>query len=102
MPAAKKRLPDGIDPVVDAAAARRDLLRAELARMDAMLGEYVLHVKHREVRPSVSALDHSTMMDDSDCGCVVCADWTARREEFVEARTMMPKAHKWSLCACPT
>lgn len=50
--------------------------------------------------PAISLQEHYSMLDEEDCGCHVCAEWTQRREEFIRASKIIPKGHKWSVCSC--
>lgn len=49
---------------------------------------------------AASALSHSSMLDDGDCGCAVCAEWRRRRTECDAAMRVVPEGHQWSICAC--
>jgi hypothetical protein len=90
------------DGVVRFAYARLDALRAEAARLDGLLGVYARHFRARQELRCVPAEDHHDMLDDADCGCAACVDWTLRREEFVAAGMLLPKGHRWSTCLCET
>lgn len=41
------------------------------------------------------------MLDAPDCGCATCMEWEMRRAEFVATTSLVPKGHKWTVCACP-
>jgi hypothetical protein len=89
------------DPVIREAAARRERYRAEIERLDALLGAYAARMRQAQEAFPVAPLEHSTMLDDGNCGCSVCSEWTERREEFVTALGLLPDGHKWSTCSCP-
>jgi len=61
---------------------------------------YADRIVAEEIKPPVSPLEHYSMLD-AECGCSTCMDWETRRAEFVEAVTLVPKGHKWTICACP-
>lgn len=88
------------DPVIRRVALRRSAVAAEIRRLDSLIEVYAAQVKPTPVRMSVPPIEHYGMLDSEDCGCEICTDWTARRAEFVAAIPLMPKGHKWSLCAC--
>ena len=80
---------------------RRNALMARITSLYDALTAYAMHTPVQEDRLPVSPLEHYSMLDAPDCGCGTCADWEQRRAEFVEAATLVPKDHKWTICACP-
>lgn len=91
-----------LDPAIRQLAVRRTEMVTEAARLDGLIDVYVLHVKPQEVRPAAVPIEHYGMLDSQACGCAICSEWLQRREELVDALKLMPKGHKWSLCACDT
>lgn len=89
------------DPVIRRVSRRRDILRRELDALAALIGTYTSCIQVRDGRPSMSLLEHYSMLDAPECGCVTCMEWELRRSEFVEALPFVPKGHKWTICACP-
>jgi len=61
---------------------------------------YAKQIRPVLVRPAVSAQEHYNMLDEGDCGCSACMDWDLRRKEFIRATKLIPKGHKWTVCAC--
>lgn len=88
------------DPVIRRIAARREMVLAEMQRVRAMLELYVQQQRQETVRSPVSPLEHYSMLDAPDCGCQTCIEWEQRRAEFVEVVALVPKGHKWTICAC--
>ena len=88
------------DPAIRHLEQRRAAVQAELHRLHAGLTDYANRVRTPEVRPMIAPIEHYSMLDAPDCGCPTCMDWEGRRAEFVAAVELVPKGHKWTVCAC--
>lgn len=89
------------DPFVRAIAERRRTLATESARLWTVLRAYAtMPATVRRNAPVVSALNHYPFSEGTQCGCYACAEWDLRRSELIEAIRLVPKGHKWSICAC--
>lgn len=76
-------------------------LNSAFTEMSGYIQAYSERVEPPPMRgPAISLQEHYSMLDQEDCGCQVCAEWTQRREEFIRATRSIPKGHKWSVCAC--
>lgn len=92
-----------LDPRIGALADRRDVLRAEAAEMDARLSAYAdapTCVPAAVDSPALDPLRHHGVSDSTPCGCGVCVEWRLRREELARAMRLVPRGHRWSICAC--
>lgn len=92
-----------LDAVVRTTAKRYMSLAAEAARLDMILAGYASRPTcEATVIPAVPAVQHYPLTEGAECGCGICAEWDMRRDEFVAAARLVPKAHKWSTCGCGT
>lgn len=88
------------DLVIQCLVDRRDELKTGLATISEKLHGYVRQLTVVVARPAISPQEHYNMLDEGICGCGVCVDWDMRREEFTRAIKLIPKGHKWTVCAC--
>ena len=88
------------DPVIQHLIDKRDSIKAGLAATARRLQAYVRQTREPVSKPMVSPQEHYSMLDEEDCGCTACVDWDIRRKEFLRAIKLIPKGHKWTVCAC--
>lgn len=96
-------MPDEVvssDLVVQRIAGRRDELKAEAAGLAERLRSYARQIVVAVDRPAISPQEHYNMLDEENCGCGICVDWEARRKEFNRVIKLIPRGHKWTVCAC--
>ena len=78
----------------------RDALEADLLHREVQFLAYAQQPAVVATYTAVSPEDHYNMLDEGLCGCSACADWDLRRLEFLRATKLLPKDHKWTVCAC--
>ena len=90
------------DPRIRVLSAKFDRLQKEAARIDRLLDSYLLSCRNESevLVPQIDLLGHCTLLNDELCGCTVCANWIARRDELARAMKLVPSGHRWSICAC--
>jgi hypothetical protein len=88
------------DPVMQVLAQKQDTIAQNLAITGRRLQTYVRQTRPTVARLAISPQDHYDMLDEGDCGCMACADWDLRRQEFIRVTKLIPKGHKWTVCAC--
>jgi len=88
------------DPVMQTLVCKQDALAADLATTRQRLQAYVRQTTVTLSRPAISPQEHYNMLDEEQCGCAICMDWDMRRQEFLRAIKLIPKGHKWTVCAC--
>lgn len=93
------------DPRIAKLSRRWVFLSAEIDRVGRMLGAYAAlacasGTTVSSGTASVPLLRHASMSNRESCGCRICTEWRIRGQEFVEAARLVPKGHRWSICAC--
>ena len=94
------------DPRIAVLFRQREALSAEAERtarvLDAYLASALLASGARGTGTAcVPPLRHHSMTNRESCGCRICTEWRVRGREFAEAERLVPKGHRWSICACP-
>lgn len=88
------------DTAIRCLADKRTALDGSLLATGLRLQAYAKLVMAPISQPMISPQEHYNMLDQANCGCVACTDWDLRRKEFYRATKLIPKGHKWTVCAC--
>ncbi len=87
---------------MQALLTKRNALDAKRIAIEHYLLAYARQAVPAIIRTVISPQEHYNMLDEGECGCLACADWDLRRTEFLRATKLLPKGHKWTVCACDT
>lgn len=79
---------------------KREALKSEMKVLADRLQSYARQIIVAVERPAISPQEHYNMLDEEICGCGTCVDWDRRRKEFSRVIKLIPKGHKWTVCAC--
>ena len=91
---------DSPDTAIQRVAENQFSLMIEMQQIADYLRMYAEQVQPTVSQPPISPQEHYSMLDEESCGCQSCVDWDLRRKEFVRATQLIPKGHKWTVCAC--